>query len=255
MKKLIITADDYGFTKSVNEGIIRAATEGMVTDIAAMVLTDQQDLEHGLTLLKQHNLTQVGLHTSLFPWGKSNRPSRQDFIEFFKKASDLEIKEKAINEIKTFEKIFDYPPKFIAPQFNMHGNLRLLKVLAEYAIDHHIPMRTPWEILTQDEIQDNNYAGKVYLKRLGVKLPDHLFAHILGSNSTLAMSKFIEELESVSDQESTELMFHPGYFDIDILRGSSLNYERSRDLAITLNTDFRKSIKKLGFTLSHFSSL
>lgn len=48
MKKLIVTADDYGYTKAINEGIIRAVTEGIVTDIALMVLTDPEDLEHGL---------------------------------------------------------------------------------------------------------------------------------------------------------------------------------------------------------------
>jgi len=36
MKQLIVTADDYGYTKAINEGIIKSATEGIVTDIAMM---------------------------------------------------------------------------------------------------------------------------------------------------------------------------------------------------------------------------
>lgn len=255
MKKLIVTADDYGFTKSVNEGIVRAATEGIVTDIAVMVLTDQEDFEHGLKLLEKHQLTEIGLHTSLFPWAKSHRPQRQDFIEFFKSASDKEIKENALSEIQTFEKYFGHPPKFVAPQFNMHGNLRLLKILASYANDHKIPMRTPWEILTQDEIEDNNYAGRVYLQRLGVKMPTHLFAHILGSNYSLIKERFLTNLQSVQDGESTEIIFHPAYFDLDILKGSSLNYERTRDLSFALDKEFRQQILDLGFTFSNYSQL
>jgi hypothetical protein len=255
MKKLIVTADDFGFTKSVNDGIIRAATEGIVTDIAVMVLTDQEDLAHGLKLLKKHNITEVGLHTSLFPWGKTNRPRRQDFIEFFKNASDQEIKEKALREIKVFESFFGHVPRFIAPQFNMHGNLRLLKILAEYATEHGIPMRIPWSVLTQNEIEDNNYAAKVYLRRLGVKMPTHLFAHILGSNLSLIQDKFIEDFSQVNDNESAEILFHPGYFDQDILKGSSLNYERARDLALTIYPQFKEKILSLGFTFTHFKEL
>lgn len=255
MKKLIVTADDYGFTKSINEGIIRAATKGIVTDIAVMVLTDQEDLDHGVSLLKKHKLTSIGLHTSLFPWGKTNRPQRKDFIKFFRNATDEEIRSKALNEIKTFEQIFGQPPQFIAPQFNMHGNLRLLKILAEYANERDIPMRIPWAVLTQDELEDNNYAARVYLKRLNVKMTDHLFAHILGSNAALIQEKFLKELKSVKDGETTELLLHPGYFDEDILGGSSLNYERSRDIAIALNKDFRKNISELGYTFSHYQDL
>jgi predicted glycoside hydrolase/deacetylase ChbG (UPF0249 family) len=255
MKKLIVTADDYGFTKSVNEGIIRAATQGIVTDIAVMVLTDQEDLDHGLKLLNKHHLTEVGLHTSLFPWSKTNRPRRQDFIEFFKSATDKEIEHKALDELKVFEKIFGYKPRFIAPQFNMHGNLRLLKVLAEYSTSHGIPMRVPWSILTQDEIEDNNYAAKVYLRRLGVKMPTHLYAHILGSNLSKITDSFISNLKQVKDGESCEILLHPGYFDLDILKGSSLNYERTRDLKLSMDQAFQQTILSQGFSFSHFRDL
>ena len=83
MKKLIVTADDYGYTKSINEGVVRAATEGIVTDIAVMVLTDQEDLEHGIDLLKRITLPRLDSHLTI-PWSKSNRPGRPEFIEFFK---------------------------------------------------------------------------------------------------------------------------------------------------------------------------
>lgn len=255
MKKLIITADDYGFTKSINDGIVRAVVDGMITDIAVQVLTDEEDLQHGLSLLRKHHLTEVGLHTSLFHWGKTNRPKRQDFINFFQHATDAEIYEKAHAEIQIFENLFKSKPKFIAPQFNMHGNLRLLKVLADYAVNYNIPMRIPWSVLTQDELENNNYAAQVYLKRLGVHMTDHLFAHMLGSNANQIEKQFLNELATVTDGQTTEILFHPGYFDHDVLHGSSLNYERPRDLDIATNTNFRQSIIKLGFQFGHFSDL
>lgn len=255
MKKLIVTADDFGFTKSINEGIVRATKEGIVTDIAVMVLTDQEDLDHGLNLIRNNNLQHLGLHTSLFRWGKSERPNRQTFINFFQNASDNEIEEKALFEIEVFEKLIGHKPHFIAPQYNMHGNLRLLKILAQYCVKNNLPMRIPRAVLTHDEIVDTNYAAEVYLRRLKVKMPDHLFAFILGSNSKTIKNNFLSELAKVEEGRTTEILFHPGYFDEEILRGSSLSYERARDLAITLDQQFAKDIKDLNYQFSHFRDL
>lgn len=255
MKKLVVTADDYGYTKAINEGIIRSATEGIVTDIAVMVLTDQDDLDHGIALLKQHNLEEIGLHTSLFPWSKTKRPQRGDFIEFFKQGSDDDIRLKAMAEIEKFESIFGHPPKFISPQFNMHGNLRLLKVMAEYVVKHNIPMRIPRALIENEEINDNNYSAEVYLKRLGVKMTDHLFAHILGADAKEIKSNFLSELSGVKDNQSIEIILHPGYNDQETLESSSLNFERSRDLSIALDHKFKADILKLHYQFTHMSQI
>lgn len=255
MKKLIVVADDYGWTKSVNEGIIRSYKEGIVTDIAMMVLTDQEDLDHGLQLLKENNISNVGLHTCLFKWGKTKRPNRDTFIEFFHSASDDEIEKVVMKEIKIFEDLLGKKPDFIAPQYNMHGNFRLLKILSKYVIANNIPMRIPRAVLTSDEISDNNYSAEVYLDRLNVKMTDHLFAHILGSNATQISQEFLTELKSVKDGETTELLLHPGYNDQSVLESSSLNYERARDLSITLSQEFKNDISDLGFTYSSYKDL
>lgn len=255
MKKLIVTADDFGYTKSINEGIVRSATEGIVTDIAVMVMTDKEDLEYGVALLKEHNLSEIGLHTSLFPWNKVNRPQRQDFIDFFRSASDQEIEDKAMAEISIFESLFGHPPRFISPQYNIHGNLRLLKVLAKYVVKNNIPMRIPRAVLTHDEIEDNNYSAEVFLKRLNVKMTDHLLAHILGSDAKAITTMFIDELKEIKGDDSVEIILHPGYMDQDILESSSLNFERARDLAISLSQDFKKQIQDLGYQFSHMSAL
>ena len=255
MKKLVVTADDFGWTKSTNDGIIRAVKEGIVTDIAVMVLADPEDVDHGLELLQSNNITEIGLHTCLFKWGKIDRPHRQDFIKFFKNASDTEIEDVVIGEIEVYKKLIGKNPNFISPQFNMHGNLRLLKVLAKYAVDNNIPMRIPRAVLTGDEISDQNYASEIYLKRLGVKMTNHLFAHILGSYSVQIMDNFIDDLKTVSDGQTTEILFHPGYCDSDSLECSSLNFERARDLSIILDKNFKKRITDLGFIFSHMSDL
>lgn len=220
-----------------------------------MVLSDQEDLEHGIELLKKHNLTEVGLHTSLFAWSKTNRPGRPEFIEFFKNANDQEIADRAMSEIKVFEDLMGYKPKFISPQFNMHGNLRFMKVIADYVVANNIPMRIPRALIENEEIEAHNYSAEIYLKRLGVKMTNHLFAHILGPDAKAIMNSFVDDLSTVKDGESVEILLHPGYHDSTLLESSSLNFERARDLSITLNPSFKARIQELGFTYSHMSDL
>ncbi len=255
MKKIVVTADDFGWTKGVNEGIVRSVKEGIVTDIAMMVLTDHENCKHAVSLIEKNKLSHIGLHTCLFPWTKNFRPRRSDYIEFFKMATDGQIEEKVMKEIEVFEKLIGKKPDFISPQFNMHGNLRLLKTVAKYAVENDIPVRIPRAVLVGDEITDKNYSAEIFLKRLGIKMTDHLLAHILGSSVTKITGMFESELTEIKEGESVELLLHPGYHDREIFEDSSLNYERTRDLVISLDPVFKDKILKMGFIFGHMSEI
>ena len=86
-------------------------------------------------------------------------------------------------------------------------------------------------------------------------MTNHLFAHILGASARHTMDTFIEQFSTVKEGESVEIIVHPGYLDSVLLESSSLNFERTRDLSIALNPDFKAHIQQLGFTCSHMSQL
>lgn len=63
MLNLIINADDLGLTPGCNQGIIKALTQGIVTDTTLLVNTDfTQD---AVKQLKQQGINRVGLHLNL----------------------------------------------------------------------------------------------------------------------------------------------------------------------------------------------
>ncbi len=63
MLNLIINADDLGLTPGCNQGIIKALTQGIVTDTTLLVNTDfTQD---AVKQLKQQGINKVGLHLNL----------------------------------------------------------------------------------------------------------------------------------------------------------------------------------------------
>lgn len=62
MKFLIVNADDFGYSHSINSGIIEAHTKGIVTSTSVMV--DAIAAEEAKNLLQYPNLT-IGLHLQL----------------------------------------------------------------------------------------------------------------------------------------------------------------------------------------------
>ena len=72
MKRLIISADDFGLTQGINEGIIRCAREGIVT--SASIMANMPAFEHALTLAKQSPALATGVHLNLLK-GSPLQPS------------------------------------------------------------------------------------------------------------------------------------------------------------------------------------
>jgi chitin disaccharide deacetylase len=62
MKQVIINADDFGLTKGINLGIIKAFNEGVVTSTNAVVNGDF--FEHGAGLIRETDLS-IGIHLNL----------------------------------------------------------------------------------------------------------------------------------------------------------------------------------------------
>jgi predicted glycoside hydrolase/deacetylase ChbG (UPF0249 family) len=63
MKYLIVTADDMGLTKSINEGIVEACREGVVT--AVSVIPTGEALQDALDAVKTLPFKDIGAHLSL----------------------------------------------------------------------------------------------------------------------------------------------------------------------------------------------
>ncbi len=63
MKKLIVTADDFGLTHSINEGILMAAREGIVTNINLIPTGDVAN--EAIAIIKYDKIPEIGVHLAL----------------------------------------------------------------------------------------------------------------------------------------------------------------------------------------------
>ena len=253
MKKVVIVADDYGLLPCINRGIEKAYLEGCVTEASLMIKAD-----YALDALKNakvKNILNVGIHVELIGDRDLGRPVKtSDYIELYKNNSEKEIENLAKQEIHEFEKLVGRPPTHITSHKGIHGNFKLLNVLVEYAKKNKIPVRKPNTDLEGD-LEKSNYAAEMIIKRAGVQSTNHLIIHIKGNDSSLIKESIFSDLKKVKDTETAEVLTHPGYFDAVLLKKSSLNYERSRDLNMLLDQKFINSIKDIGFSIVNYKQL
>ncbi len=254
MKKLVVVADDFGWTKGVNEGILKGYKEGIVTEVSLMLSSPATS--DAVETIKKERIRDVGLHLGLVGWDKAHKfLTRDDYKNLFKQKSDNAVADLIKGEIDSFEKLVGFKPTHIAPQYGIHGNLKVLETLMRYALDGNIPVRIPKTALMGGAEARDNYAAEVILKRMHVKRTDFLFGHVLGADLDGIKEKFLGQLSEVPDGRSAEMLTHPGYFDAEILEYTSLGFERSRDLALVLDNNFKKSILGLGFKFVNYSAI
>jgi chitin disaccharide deacetylase len=71
VRRLIVNADDFGLSRSVNEAVIRAHCEGILTTASLMV--NESGFDEAVKLAKQNPKLGVGLHLTLLQ-GRSTLP-------------------------------------------------------------------------------------------------------------------------------------------------------------------------------------
>ncbi|MFH1694789.1 MAG: ChbG/HpnK family deacetylase [Patescibacteria group bacterium] len=119
MRYLIINADDFGYSFSVNKGIIEAHTDGVVT--STTVLVDAIAAEEAAKLTQYKDLS-VGLH--FFP----------DDLD--KAGEELE------RQVEKFESFLGRKPDHIdTHKMEPTDDERVEKVLREYSQEHRTPIR------------------------------------------------------------------------------------------------------------------
>ena len=63
MKRMIVNADDFGFSEAVNHGILKAMLEGIVT--LTSIMANMPGFAHAVQLYHEHPDMAVGVHLNL----------------------------------------------------------------------------------------------------------------------------------------------------------------------------------------------
>jgi predicted glycoside hydrolase/deacetylase ChbG (UPF0249 family) len=193
VRLLVITADDYGYWPSYNEGILEAIEMGAIDSVSAMVEREYCDpaplLESGV---------EIGLHIEFESrWGpRSGAPAR----------TALQV------QLDRFVDLFGRWPSFLNGHQHCHARPELATPVFQTAKQIGAPVRSV------------NPDHRQWLRERGIDTPDLLIGRTESREEAEP-----PELHA-PPQGVMEWMVHPGHRDAD--SGSSYDLARQEDLSL-----------------------
>ena len=268
---LIVNADDFGHTKGVSEGILRAYREGIVTSTSVMI--NKPAAADGLRLaLGVASDLGFGLHLTL----TSGRPvlaaeSIPDLVQAsgsFHRPEELmmalagidlsQVERELRAQVELFIQIAGRAPDHLDSHHHItYKSPVLLSVMLQLAQELDMPIRNPFQ---RNDDQAEAAMGEKQavirsedmLRRSQVLMPDCFLEHFYAKQATLG--NLLNMLFDLPDGVC-ELMCHPAIVD-DALRDSSTYSERRADeLAVLVHPSVRDLIEAGGIELVSFGSL
>ncbi|MGB8801198.1 MAG: ChbG/HpnK family deacetylase [Candidatus Acidiferrales bacterium] len=287
MKSLILNADDFGMTCGVNQGIIRAHREGILTSTTLMA--NGPAFDDAVDKIEANPKLGVGCHlvlvggkcvarreeVSSLADAQGNLP--ESLPMFVAKLSSGMIPSREIErEIHAqIEKIRDagIAPTHLDTHKHTHAHPRVMEALGRVAKELGITrVRKPvenlhdsWQTMQADEKGISMQivaAGAVravaprffaIARKYGLTFPDHFLGlAVTGQVSAAALRRMVDTL----DEGSTEIMLHPGICDAELVQsGTRLREHRETELAALLDAGVRSALHERGIRLISYREL
>jgi predicted glycoside hydrolase/deacetylase ChbG (UPF0249 family) len=258
---LVVNADDFGFTRGVNQGIVEAHRSGILT--AATLMATGAAFDHAVELARQNPSLDVGCHLVLV--GESPFPRTVLQLTRAIALGRIKIYDELIAQVR---RILDagLRPSHLDTHKHTHLLPPVLDAVARISEECKIPwVRRPFDFpLTPAGVSWTKKAtsrafGVVrwrfarVLAARGCRSTDHFAGfQITGRYTAADLARLIRALP----EGSTEFMCHPG-FCTDELRAAPTRLKESREkelLALT-STEVRAALHESGVELVSYRAL
>jgi chitin disaccharide deacetylase len=261
LKHLIPNADDFGYTRDVNEGIIHAHRQGILT--ATTLMATGRAFDHAVELARQNPSLDVGVHLVLV--GADGFPPTVARL----------TTEIALGRIRIYDELSKQVRKVLGAglqpsHLDTHKHTHLLPpvldAVARIASEFQIPwVRRPFDLPLhgggvpwhrQALSKGLGFARARFhrvLTRHGCRTTDHFAGfQITGHYDAAELARLIRDLP----EGVTEFMCHPG-FCTEELRATHtrLKESRQRELDALTSAEVRAAIQESGVTLARYGDV
>lgn len=233
MKKLIINADDFGYSRSVNYGIIDAHTEGVLTSTTLM--TNMPGTEHAYELGKSHPTLGIGVHLTL-TCGRPLLNSHKTLIDadgdfkklyhyqdkFYIDKEELYVEWRA--QIEAFLES-GLTPTHLDSHHHINNLDSIIPVFVQLAEEYNLPVR-------------NNFDVRKYSNQL---ITTDYFEY----NPEVLLSDEGTLKDYFKQAESFEVMCHPAYLDKALMSSSSYATPRIEELAMLTHSQTKERLNRI----------
>ena len=248
MLRLIINADDLGLTPGCNRGILRALTEGIVSDTTLLINTDYT--QDAVDLLRRQGLSRCGLHLNL-TWGSPVLPVAQaasltDKSGRFRRKAEEALAEADPRQIEA--ELRAQAAKFrstgltlthLDSHHHVHTYPQVIDIAIGLAGELGVPLRQ------KDNVRQRIVAG-------GVATTDRFSADFYGPG---VAEENLRRIILDRAGGTLEIMCHPAEPDPLLAEISSYNQPRMRELAILTAPEMKEFLRDNGVELIGFADL
>jgi chitin disaccharide deacetylase len=261
LKHLIPNADDFGYTRDVNDGIIHSHRQGILT--AATLMATGAAFDHAVALARQNPALDVGVHLVLV--GSDGFPATIAGL----------IGEIAMGRIRIYDELSAQVRKVreagIRPShLDTHKHTHLLppvlEAVARIASEFQIPWvrrpcdlplnagSVPWQ--RQAISRGLGFARARFhrvLTRHGCRTTDHFAGfQLTGNYDAGELARLIRQLP----EGVTEFMCHPGFCTEELQAARTrLKESRRRELDALTSAEVRAAIQESGVTLARYEEI
>lgn len=258
MKRLVINADDFGFTKDVNAGIVHAHREGVLTSTTLMAngaaFDDAVQLAHDTPTLD------IGCHLVLVQ-GRSLITGRE-FPESPRQLLPLLLNRRlnVYSELRAqIEKIAaaGIRPTHLDSHKHTHVVPQIFRQVVRLAHEFDIPyVRLPLDE-TLPLARFPCFLASRYYRRVARQTNVRMTDHFLGFRLTGSLSEqTLAAALSSLPEGTTEFMCHPGYLGPELNQARTrLKESRVQELDALTSPRIRELIESRGIRLVGFSEL
>ena len=263
--RLIFNADDFGFTRDVNEGIVEAHRNGVLT--ATTLMANGDAFEHAVALARETPSLDVGVHLVMVQGQSVASPGRAMPATLRDLARALMRRELAVYDEAAAQvrRIIDagIEPSHIDTHKHTHLFPPVLDAVARVAREFGIPwVRRPFDFGVSRGTGVAKQAVMAGMKMMrprfatalaGLRMTDYFAGfQITGNLDAAAMIDTLERLP----EGLTEFMCHPGKCGAE-LRGAATRLKESRavELAALMSPAVRRVIGQRRIVLTDYKSL
>jgi predicted glycoside hydrolase/deacetylase ChbG (UPF0249 family) len=207
MRRLVITADDYGYAAPYDEGILEAVGAGAVDAVSAFADRSAAGAEKLLA-----TGIEIGLHLDLGWTHGAARATGEERSRAQRLIGD---------QIARFTERFARPPAYLDGHHHCHAREGLGVVVADLAVGHDLPVRSI------------SSRHRRLLRCRGVATPDRLVGRLEQSAPPLPEELTAAGVAAMPAALVVEWMVHPGH--PDPASGSAYDGGRAEDLELLLS--------------------
>lgn len=256
IKRLIINADDFGYSHAVNLGIAESHINGVLTSTTLMA--NMMGTNHAIELAKEMPNLAIGVHLTL-TCGKSILGDKvKSLIKEDGYFHNLSGYEKGIININKNELYNEWKAQIdrlclaginlshIDSHHHIHSFEETIDVVKRLSEEYNLPVRNYDNIKINNEINFLDLCNYDPIRDMSTKY----------MTSREQCFKVIESniLKNI-EFEKSEAMCHPAFLDSPLLEGSSFNIARIREVDILCDPQMKKLIEKYNIKLCNYNNI